>query len=153
DNFNVPPPPARALDIALIFLDGDLDTLTLSLETNGDTFGEGDKVIFAGYGLPEDEFSPFELNVSVNRISSKRRDEIFISTLKKHPIFGQICSGDSGGPLLHFDGENWTIIGVASSVSGTTGCSEHSKPNSVAKMYWSDLTIARARSFLSEYGF
>ena len=122
-NYN---PKTHENDIALIKLAKPVENIKpVKLVSDNFFEKEGQLTVVSGWGLMENEQKPTQLRYGILPIIDNNRaikwdstykNSVFTSTIVAgYPNGGvSFCAGDSGGPLLVYDGAHWLQLGIVS---------------------------------------
>jgi len=128
---------SSGLDIGVVITSADLDRAPLPLLVSRDARA-GEAAVVAGWGRDEYGSSAGLLMAGTTAISG------ITSTLLEAAntaASANVCSGDSGGPILLSEGGVWAVGGVTSATSGGTWCT-------TGTSYFANLRNGEAQSFI-----
>lgn len=132
-------------DVALLILDGNLDTRTISLYTTND-FQVGEQVSFAGYGRNEDDDD--NLRATFNNLSSITDGSLVVEYSQGQENIGNSCNGDSGGPLAIVRNNEWVLIGAVSNGDAQNCALPGNEQSDVSR--WANLTSSSNLQFIRD---
>ena len=128
---------SSGLDIGIVIMPADLDRVPLPLLFSREA-RVGEQAIVAGWGQDENGSSNGLLKAgttSVSAVTSTWFEAANTSTS------GNVCMGDSGGPILLLEGGAWVLGGVTSATSGGAYCTSGTS-------YFASLWNSDAQSFI-----
>jgi hypothetical protein len=128
---------SSGLDIGVVITAADLDRTPIPLLFSRDAT-VGEQAVVAGWGKDENGSSSGLLKAGTTAVSAVTSTWIEAAN---SGTSANVCSGDSGGPMLLSVGGAWAVGGVTSATSGGTYCT-------TGISYFANLRNGEAQSFI-----
>ena len=128
---------SSGLDIGVVITSADLDRTPLPLLFSRDARA-GEQAVVAGWGQDENGSSNSLLKAGTTTISAVASTWLEAANTAAG---ANVCSGDSGGPLLLSEGGVWALGGVTSATSGGAYCTSGTS-------YFANLRNSDAQNFI-----
>ncbi len=134
-------------DMALVFLDESIETGIIPVHKYND-MKRGEEVIFAGYGVSEDDDYP-NLRGTRNYLSWVSKGGLEVDYESGDTDTGNSCNGDSGGPLAIRREAEWRLIGVVSNGDAEDCALPGYESSDISR--WTNVTAPRNIDFIADY--